>query len=289
MSKLKLKGAFVAIVTPFNDDGSVDYKTLEKLVEFQIQNGIAGIVPCGTTGETPTLSEQEYIDVISTVIKKVDKRVLVIAGAGANSTKKAVELSKKCMELGADAVLSTCPYYNKPSQRGIKAHYEEINKLGIPIVVYNVPGRTGVNIQANTMFELSKLENVVAVKEASGIIEQMIEIKLLCGDNISILSGEDHLIMPMSVIGCDGVISVTANILPDKVSKFYNSNSKYEIHEYLYEISRNMFIEGNPTTVKEAMDILGLCKNNLRLPLVKATNETREKLNNLLKEKGLVK
>ncbi len=289
MSKLKLKGAFVALVTPFKKDGSVDYDKIRELVEFQISNGISGIVPCGTTGETPTLNNEEYINVIDTVIKAVNGRVLVIAGAGANSTEKAVELSKKCKELGADAVLSTCPYYNKPTQRGIMAHYEEINKVGIPMVVYNVPGRTGVNIQAKTMYELSKLENVVAVKEASGIIEQMIEIKLLCGDNLSILSGEDHLIMPMSVIGCDGVISVTANILPNKVSEFYNSNNKYEVHEFLYEISKNMFIEGNPVTVKEAMDILGLCENNLRLPLVKATSETREKLINLFKTKGLVK
>ena len=174
---MKLKGAYVAIVTPFNDDMSVDYNTLENLVEFQIENGISGIVVCGSTGETATLNEKEYEKVIKTVVEKVNKRVVVIAGAGSNNTIKAVELTKKCMDLGADYVLSTCPYYNKPTQKGIIAHYEEVAKVGIPIIVYNVPGRTGVNISADTMYKLSKIDNIVALKEASGNIEQMIEIR----------------------------------------------------------------------------------------------------------------
>lgn len=287
---MKLKGAYVAIITPFKEDLSVDYNKLCELVEFQISNGISGIVVCGTTGETPTLTDEEYEKIIKTVVDKVDKRVVVIAGAGANSTAKAVELTKKCKKLGADYVLSTCPYYNKPTQKGIIKHYEEIAKVGIPVILYNVPGRTGVNITPSTIYELSKIKNIVGLKEASGNIEQMIEVKKMCKDSLELLSGDDPLILPARVIGFEGVISVVANIVPDKISKFYNTpiEKAYEIHEYLYDISKNMFIEGNPVTIKEAMDILGLAKNKLRLPLVKASKETREKLEILFKEKGIL-
>lgn len=288
---MEFKGAYTALITPFKEDYAVDYEKLEDLVEFQVENGISGIVVCGTTGETPTLSEEEYKKVIKTVVDKVAKRVQVIAGAGANSTKKAIELTKICKELGADAVLSTCPYYNKPTQRGIQAHYEAISSaVDIPLIIYNVPGRTGSNVLPETIEKLSYIPNIVGVKEASGSLEQMIEIRKLCRKNFNILSGEDHLIMPMSAVGCRGVISVIANILPKKVSEFYNlqGEEKEAMHEYLYDISRNLFIEGNPVTVKEAMDILGLASNRVRLPLVSAEPKTREKLKNLFKLKGLL-
>ncbi|MDU4652662.1 4-hydroxy-tetrahydrodipicolinate synthase [Sneathia sanguinegens] len=288
---MEFKGAYTALITPFKEDYAVDYEKLEDLVEFQVENGISGIVVCGTTGETPTLSEEEYKKVIKTVVDKVAKRVQVIAGAGANSTKKAIELTKICKELGADAVLSTCPYYNKPTQRGIQAHYEAISSaVDIPLIIYNVPGRTGSNVLPETIEKLSHIPNIVGVKEASGSLEQMIEIRKLCRKNFNILSGEDHLIMPMSAVGCRGVISVIANILPKKVSEFYNlqGEEKEAMHEYLYDISRNLFIEGNPVTVKEAMDILGLASNRVRLPLVSAEPKTREKLKNLFKLKGLL-
>ncbi|MDU7497353.1 4-hydroxy-tetrahydrodipicolinate synthase [Sneathia sanguinegens] len=288
---MEFKGAYTALITPFKEDYAVDYEKLEDLVEFQVENGISGIVVCGTTGETPTLSEEEYKKVIKTVVDKVTKRVQVIAGAGANSTKKAIELTKICKELGADAVLSTCPYYNKPTQRGIQAHYEAISSaVDIPLIIYNVPGRTGSNVLPETIEKLSHIPNIVGVKEASGSLEQMIEIRKLCRKNFNILSGEDHLIMPMSAVGCRGVISVIANILPKKVSEFYNlqGEEKEAMHEYLYDISRNLFIEGNPVTVKEAMDILGLASNRVRLPLVSAEPKTREKLKNLFKLKGLL-
>lgn len=289
MSKLKLSGVFTAIVSPFNENNEIDYKCLENLIEFQIENNVSGIVVCGTTGETPTLTQSEYRDIIDFVVKKVNKRVLVIAGASSNSTVNAVNNAKICKLLGADAVLVSSPYYNKPTEKGIIMHYEKIDEVGIPIVLYNIPSRTGVNISPETVYTLSKLNNVVGIKEASGIIEQMIEIKLLCKDNISILSGEDHLIMPMSSIGCDGVISVVSNILPKMMSDFYLDKTKrYEIHNFLYEISRNMFIEGNPVTIKEAMKILGLCENYVRLPLAKASNETNEKLRKLFLKKGLM-
>lgn len=288
---MEFKGAYTALITPFKEDYAVDYEKLEDLVEFQVENGISGIVVCGTTGETPTLSEEEYKKVIKTVVDKVAKRVQVIAGAGANSTKKAIELTKICKELGADAVLSTCPYYNKPTQRGIQAHYEAISSaVDIPLIIYNVPGRTGSNVLPETIEKLSHIPNIVGVKEASGSLEQMIEIRKLCRKNFNILSGEDHLIMPMSAVGCRGVISVIANILPKKVSEFYNlqGEEKEAMYEYLYDISRNLFIEGNPVTVKEAMDILGLASNRVRLPLISAEPKTREKLKNLFKLKGLL-
>ena len=288
---MEFKGAYTALITPFKEDYAVDYEKLEDLVEFQVENGISGIVVCGTPGETATLSEEEYKKVIKTVVDKVAKRVQVIAGAGANSTKKAIELTKICKELGADAVLSTCPYYNKPTQRGIQAHYEAISSaVDIPLIIYNVPGRTGSNVLPETIEKLSHIPNIVGVKEASGSLEQMIEIRKLCRKNFNILSGEDHLIMPMSAVGCRGVISVIANILPKKVSEFYNlqGEEKEAMHEYLYDISRNLFIEGNPVTVKEAMDILGLASNRVRLPLVSAEPKTREKLKNLFKLKGLL-
>lgn len=287
---MKYKGAYVALITPFKDDLSVDYDKLEELVEFQIRNNIDGIVPCGTTGETPTLSDEEYVKVIKTVIDKVNKRVKVVAGAGANSTEKAVKLTKICKELGADAVLSTCPYYNKPTQKGIIEHYKQVASVGIDVFLYNIPSRTGVNIEASTVKILSEIENIVAIKEASGNIDQMIQIKNLCQDKLDIFSGEDNLILPMYAIGCHGVISVIANIVPNEVSKFYNTNTEkqYKIHEYLYDISKNMFIEGNPVTIKAAMEIMNLCKSNLRLPLYRAEQSTFNRLNNLLKEKGLL-
>lgn len=283
---MKLEGAFVALVTPFKDDLSVDYEKLDELVEFQIKNGIDGIVVCGTTAETPTLSLQEYKNIISKVVAKVNKRVTVIAGASSNNTEKAVELTNLCKEIGVDAVLSAAPFYNKPSQRGIIEHFKKIASQEIPVVIYNIPSRTGVNISPETVHILSEIDNIVGIKEASGIVEQMIEIRNLCKEDFKLFSGEDHLIMPLYSVGCKGVISVLANILPDKLADFYKKPT-FDKHKYLYDLSKNMFIEGNPVTVKEAMNILGLCKNNVRLPLVKATSDTREKLKKLLTKKGI--
>lgn len=287
---MKLYGAYVALITPFKKDFSVDYEKLEKLVDFQIENGISGIVVCGTTGETPTLTNDEYKKVIKTVVDKVNKKVLVIAGAGSNSTEHAVELTKICKKLGADVVLSTCPYYNKPSQRGIISHFNKISEVGIPILIYNVPGRTGTNILPETISQLSNNPMIIGVKEASGNIEQVISLHKLCKKDFNILSGDDHLILPTYAVGSCGVISVIANILPDKISNFYKlqGEKQLEMHEYLYDISKNLFIEGNPVTVKEAMDILNISNNVVRLPLVSATNETREKLIKLFKQKGLI-
>ena len=224
-------------------------------------------------------------------------RIQVIAGAGSNNTDRAVELTKYAKELGADAALSTCPYYNKPSQRGIYEHYKKIaEEAKFPVMLYNVPGRTGVNIEAETVARLAEFPEIVAIKEATGSIEQMIRIQDLCGDKIENLSGEDHLILAMLSIGAKGVVSVVANIMPKEmkelIAAFLNQEYEkaYKLHTELYDVSRNMFIEGNPVTVKTAMKILGKIDNDIvRLPLVSCEEKTVDKLTKLFKQKGIIK
>ncbi len=293
---MKFEGSYVALITPFTNTGKVDEDKIRELVNYHIENGTAGIVPCGTTGEAPTLTFAEHEKVIKIVVEEVRGRIQVIAGAGSNNTERAVELTKYAKELGADAALSTCPYYNKPSQRGIYEHYRKIaEEAKFPIMLYNVPGRTGVNIEAETVAKLAEIPEIVAIKEATGSLEQMIRIQELCGEKIEILSGEDHLILPMLSIGAKGVVSVVANIMPQEMSDLIHSflNHEYEkayrLHSLLYDISRNMFIEGNPVTVKTAMKILGQVDNDaVRLPLVSCEEKTVEKLSRILKMKNII-
>ncbi len=293
---MKFEGSYVALITPFTRTGEVDEEKIRELVNYHIENGTAGIVPCGTTGEAPTLTFTEHEKVIKIVVEEVKGRIQVIAGAGSNNTKRAIELTKYAKELGADAALSTCPYYNKPSQRGIYEHYRRIaEEAKFPIMLYNVPGRTGVNIEAQTVEKLAEIPEIVAIKEATGSLEQMIRIQELCGDKIEILSGEDHLILPMLSIGAKGVVSVVANIMPKEMNNLIRSflNQKYEeaykLHSLLYDISRNMFIEGNPVTVKTAMKILGMVENDdVRLPLLPSEQKTNDKLEKLFKLKGIL-
>ena len=295
---MKFEGSYVALITPFKNNGTeLDEDKLRELVNYHIENGTAGIVPCGTTGEAPTLTFTEHEKVIKIVVEEVRGRIQVIAGAGSNNTDRAVELTKYAKRLGADAALSTCPYYNKPSQRGLYEHYKKIaEEAGFPVMLYNVPGRTGVNIEAETVARLSEIPEIVAIKEATGSLEQMIRIQDLCGDRIEILSGEDHLILPMLSIGAKGVVSVVANIMPQEmgslISSFLNKDfdKAYKLHTDLYDVSRNMFIEGNPVTVKTAMKILGMMDNdNVRLPLLPSEDKTYRKLENLFREKGILK
>ena len=294
---MKFEGSYVALITPFKDNGELDEDKIRELVNYHIENGTAGIVPCGTTGEAPTLTFTEHEKVIKIVVEEVRGRIQVIAGAGSNNTDRAVELTKYAKRLGADAALSTCPYYNKPSQRGLYEHYKKIaEEAGFPVMLYNVPGRTGVNIEAETVARLSEIPEIVAIKEATGSLEQMIRIQDLCGDRIEILSGEDHLILPMLSIGAKGVVSVVANIMPQEmgslISSFLNKDfdRAYKLHTDLYDVSRNMFIEGNPVTVKTAMKILGMMDNdNVRLPLLPSEYKTYRKLENLFREKGILK
>ena len=293
---MKFKGSYVALITPFKENGELDEYKIRELVNYHIENGTSGIVPCGTTGEAPTLTFSEHEKVIKIVVEEVKGRIQVIAGAGSNNTNRAIELTKYAKELGADAALSTCPYYNKPSQRGLYEHYKKIaEEAKFPIMLYNVPSRTGVNIEAETVAKLAEISEIVAIKEATGSLEQMIKIQDLCGDKIEILSGEDHLILPMLSIGAKGVVSVVANIMPkemsDLIASFLNKDfdKAYKLHTDLYDVSRNMFIEGNPVTVKTAMKILGKVNNDdVRLPLLPSEENTYKKLEKLFKEKGII-
>ena len=288
---MKYTGSYVALITPFKDNLEVDYDKLSELLDFQIENGTNGIVVCGTTGEAATLSEEEYIKVITFVTEKSKGKVKVVAGAGSNSTKRAVELTKICKEIGVDVVLSVAPYYNKPTQKAIIEHFKKIAEVGIDVILYNVPSRTGVNIEARTTIELSKVKNIVGVKEATGSIEQMIEIANNVSEEFDILSGEDNLILPMLSIGAVGVISVTANALPKEVAAQFilKGTEQFNHHKYMYDIHKNMFIEGNPVTIKAVMNIMGLIKNKkVREPLMETSDETDIKLKELLKSKGLI-
>lgn len=284
------KGSYVALVTPFKENGLIDEEKLRELVNYHVENGSAGIVPCGTTGESPTLSYEEHKKVLEVVVEETKGRIQVIAGAGSNSTKEAVEFTKHAKEIGADAVLSIVPYYNKPGQKGIYAHFAQIAKeVNIPIMLYNVPGRTGINMTPETIYELSKLDNIKGVKEASGNIEQVCEIIDLCQDNIDVLSGDDALLLPMLSVGAKGVISVTANFMAKDVSNLIKCFDKNDLvgarklHEKLFRLNQNMFIETNPVPVKAAMELLGKIRSDVRLPLVSISPENKELLKNLLK------
>ena len=280
------KGSFVAMITPFTESGKVDEKGINELVGFHIKNGTDGIVPCGTTGESPTLSHEEHKRVVEITIKAVSGRIPVIAGTGSNSTREALELTSHAKEAGADGALIVVPYYNKPTQKGLYLHYKEIaDNVDIPIIVYNVPSRTGVNLLPETLAKLAELENIVAVKEASGNLEQMAQIVELCGDKITLLSGDDKLILPVLSIGGQGVISVVANIIPADVAnvirEFEQGNYKTAQDIFIskvYPLSSAMFYETNPIPVKTSVQLMGLPAGNLRLPLTPMIDDNLAKL-----------
>ncbi len=290
------KGSIVAIVTPFKED-RVDEKTLKDLVEFQIKNGTNGIVPCGTTGESPTLSTAEHERVIEICITAAKKRVPIIAGTGSNSTAEAVSLTEHAEKAGANAALIVCPYYNKPSQKGIYLHFKAIaESVAIPIIIYNIPGRTGRNIEPDTIAKLAKdFKNIVGVKEASGQLEQMQTIKRLCPKKFALLSGDDALTLPVLQIGGVGVISVAANIIPRDVSdliKMFESGNvakAEQLHNKMLPLVNALFIDTNPIPVKIAMGILKMCSPQLRLPLCEMSDENLAKLKSALKNYGLLR
>jgi len=287
-------GSIVAIITPFSK-GKVDEKRLRELVEFQIKNGTSGIVPCGTTGESATLSVEEHERVVEVIIEQVNKRVAVIAGTGSNSTQEAITLTRHAAKAGATASLQIAPYYNRPTQKGLYEHFKAIAEaVDIPMVIYNIASRTGVNIEPETIARLARdCKNIVAIKEASGNLEQMSRIKLLCGAGFDLLSGDDALTLPVLSIGGTGIISVVANIVPkevaDMVEEFRKGNIRkaQEMHYRLLPLTKAMFIETNPIPVKTAMGILGMCEPDLRLPMSEMLPENVEKLKNALKEYGL--
>ena len=267
------KGSGVALVTPFNEDG-VDFEKLGELIEYHIENNTDALIVCGTTGESTTMSDEEQFAVIDFTVKKVNKRIPVIAGTGSNDTMHSVYLCQEAEKLGADGLLVITPYYNKTNQRGLKLHFETIAaSTELPIILYNVPGRTGVNIKPSVIAELAKIENIVAVKEASGDIAQVAEIARLVPEGFAIYSGNDDSILPLLSLGGVGVISVVANICPkethDLVGKFLNGDVKgsRELQLGMKALIDKLFIEVNPIPVKTAMNILGFEVGDLRLPL----------------------
>jgi len=287
------KGLYTALVTPFSN-GKIDYSALEKIIEMQIQGGVDGVVPMGTTGESPTVSFDEHRECVRRVVEIVNSRVKVIAGTGANSTKEAVWLSQEAERVGVDGVLQVNPYYNKPTQKGLIAHFEAVaSSISIPVILYNIPGRTGVNFEPESISELiSRTDNIVSIKEASGNINQMMRIVELCGDHITMLSGDDNLLLPVLSIGGHGVISVLSNLMPAEVKKvitLFNQGDADGAREQFYRIlplCRGMFLETNPIPIKAAMEIAGYCSSELRLPLVQLSDENRKRLKKLMDEYG---
>lgn len=283
------KGSIVAIVTPFKN-GKFDEKAYGDLIEWHISEGTNGIVPCGTTGEASTLSFEEHYRVIEVAVKAANKRIPVIAGTGANSTDEAIEITKKAKKLGADAALVVTPYYNKPTQEGLYRHYKKLaDTVKIPIVLYNVPGRTAVNMLPSTVARLMECENIVAIKEATGDMKQVSEIIRLCGERIAVISGDDFTTLPLLALGGTGVISVTANIAPKDVaamcSAWHNGDIQKarELHYKLEPLNAAMFIETNPIPAKTALSMMGKIKEELRLPLCEMSKENKEKLTKVLK------
>ena len=284
-------GSMVAIVTPFDNQGQFAEETYRQLIDFQVENGTDVIVPCGTTGESATLDVDEHEYVIKVCIDQVNKRIPVIAGTGANNTAEAIHLSKNAKAMGADGLLLVCPYYNKPSQEGIYQHYKRLaEEVALPQVLYNVPGRTGVNMLSDTTVRLAEFSNIVAIKEASGSLTQVSEIIAKAGDKIDVISGDDFLTFPMMCCGAKGVISVSANAVPKQVKDMVEAvqNADYmmarKLHLELLEFHTAMFIESNPVPVKKTLELMGKLQANVRLPLVDMGDETLEKLKTVLKK-----
>lgn len=289
-----IKGSIVAIVTPFKN-GKFDEKAFSELIEWHIAKGTNAIVPCGTTGESATLDYEEHYRVIEVAVKVVNKRIPVIAGTGANSTDETIMITERAKELGADAALLVAPYYNKPTQEGLYRHYKAVAEaVDIPIVLYNVPGRTAVNILPSTVARLAEVRNIVAIKEATGDMKQASELIRLCGDRITVLSGDDFTTLPLLALGGKGVISVTANIAPHEVSEMCRLweegkiDEARKLHYRLEPLNSAMFIETNPIPVKTALAMMGKIKEEFRLPLCEMSEANKEKLKSTLTEFGLV-
>jgi 4-hydroxy-tetrahydrodipicolinate synthase len=288
------KGAIVAIVTPFRN-GNLDEDAFRKLIEFQIANGTNGIVPCGTTGESSTLSHEEHDRVIEIAVDAVRKRVPVIAGTGSNSTAEALRLTKHAYEAGADGALLVCPYYNRPSQEGLYQHFKVIAEgVPIPLVPYNIPGRTGVNMLPETVARLAKIKNIVGIKEASGSLKQMSDVIMLCGEDFDVLSGDDNLTLPLLAQGGKGVISVISNIAPADMAAMVRAYGQGDlakaqaIHYRMSLLIDALFIETNPVPVKAALAMMGKIEYDVRLPLCRLSEGNYEKLKVAMKNYGLI-
>lgn len=288
------KGSIVAIVTPFKN-GQVDEKAFGGMIEFQIANGTQGIVPCGTTGESATLSHTEHQRVIEFTVEVVRGRVPVIAGTGSNSTEEAISLTQYAKKARADGALLIAPYYNKPTQEGLYQHFKKIAEaVDFPLVVYNIPGRTGVNISPQTFARLVQLKNIVAIKESSGSLQQISEILHYCGERFTLLSGDDALALPTLAVGGKGVISVAANIIPSEMAEMVSAFERGDLHQAqrlhyrMFGLFHALFLETNPIPVKTALALMGRCTAEFRLPLCPLSSENLEKLKQALKEYGLI-
>jgi len=284
---MKLQGSFVALVTPYSK-GEVDLKKVKDLVDFHLKNGTSGFCPAATTGESPVLTQDEKAGIIKTVVGMTRGKALVFPGTGTYNTKETAEQTKMAKELGADGALLVTPYYNKPTQEGLYRHYEAVAKaVDLPLMLYNVPGRTGVSMAPETTARLSKIKNIVALKDASGNVEQVTLVRNLC--DIQILSGEDSLTFPLICMGGTGVVSVAANIIPKQVADMVAATLKgdfekgRQIHDRYFEIFKNLFIETNPIPVKTALKKMGMYNGEFRLPMCEMTSANEEKLEKTLK------
>lgn len=292
---MKLQGVYTALVTPFNNDGSIDEKSLRDLVEFQITEGISGLVPVGTTGESPTLSHDEHHRVIEIVIDQTAGRVPVMAGTGSNSTDEAIRLTKHAQEAGADYTLQVAPYYNKPSQEGFFRHFSTIaDAVDLPIIVYNIPGRTGKNIENPTMFKLAEHPNIVGVKEASGSLAQMMDVIANTDDDFSVLSGDDNLGLPLIGAGGDGIVSVASNVIPAAMEELVKAllEGRMEegraLHYKLLPFFKGMFLDTNPVPVKYAMAKAGRMLETYRLPLCPMGDDLKAQLDKVMTDLGII-
>jgi 4-hydroxy-tetrahydrodipicolinate synthase len=290
------QGSLVAMVTPFHD-GKVDEGKLRDLVEFHVAHGTDGLVPCGTTGESPTLTHEEHKRVVEIVIEQSRGRIPVVAGTGSYSTAEAIEMTRHAAKAGAAGALVVTPYYNKPTQQGLYEHYRAIAQAApdLPLIVYNIQGRTAVNVETETMARLAQIPNIVGVKEASGSLDQMTAVILACGPEFTVLSGDDNLTLPLMSVGGRGIISVVGNFLAREVSDMTHAalegdwKRARDLHLKLYPVCKAMFLETNPIPVKEAMAMLGMIRAEWRLPMCPMTAANREKLRQALVQAGILK
>ncbi len=284
---------FTALITPFKN-GKIDEKSLEKLVEFQIANGVDGIVPCGTTGESPTLSHEEHNLVIDLCVKIANKRVKVMAGTGSNSTAEAIAMTNHAKEIGADSCLIVAPYYNKPTPEGVYQHFKALNECDIPLIVYNIPGRSVINISDENLARIAELKNVAGIKDATGDLARVASLRLLIKKPFSYLSGEDATVVGFNAMGGNGVISVTSNIAPKLVSDLQKFTAKgdfksaLEIQDKLTSLHAAMFCETNPIPIKYAASLMGLCNGEIRLPLVEPSAGAKARIESEMKKLGLI-
>jgi 4-hydroxy-tetrahydrodipicolinate synthase len=286
-------GTWTALITPFTENGEVDYEALKNLVQKQIKGGVTGVVPLGTTGESPTITPDEMRKVFETVVDIAKGKIKVMAGTGSNCTSHAVDQTKIAKETGVDACLVVCPYYNKPTQEGLRLHFLEIAKVGLPIIVYNIKGRTGINMTTDTLMKLAENEMIAGVKEASGDLAQMKEVIDRRPDHFTVLSGDDGLTLELIKLGGDGVVSVASNIIPREVSEMVNHARENRLEEaakandHLRAIFKNLFVETNPIPVKYCSHKMGLCGLNYRLPMCSPLDKSKNILNELMNSYNL--